>query len=104
EVEALPRRRAAVDEAAASPAGARLEDEDEPAAAHRDGLLGELVPVAGHEVAQLAVELVPDAADLAAEGGETRARVLPHLAAAVERPVDPPEELREVGEGAGEAP
>ena len=92
EVEAPAGRRAAVDEAAAPSAGAGLEHHDQPAAAHRNGLLRQLVLVAGHELAEVAVDLLAHGADLPAQGGEPRAGVLAHLAPAVEPAVDPPQQ------------
>ncbi len=102
EVVAAAGGRAAVDEAAGAPLGAGLEDDHQPAAAHRDGVLRKLLLVAADEVAQLAVDLVADGADLAAQGGEAGAGVLPHLAAAVEHAVDLPHQVLDVRQPGGQ--
>ena len=91
-----------MDQAAAPAARAGLEHHHQPAAAHGDGLLRQLVLVAGDELAEVPVDLLAHAADLPAQGGEPGAGVLPHLAPAVEGALDLPEQGVDVGEPAGQ--
>ncbi len=103
EVEALAGGRAAVHQAGAAAAGAGLEHHHQTAAAQRDGVLRQLVLVAGDEIAEVAVDVVAHPADLAPQGGEAGAGVLAHLAAAVERALDAALQGGEVGQGGGPA-
>ena len=98
EVEALAGARAAVDQAGGTAAGAGLEHHHQAAAAHRDGLLAELVAMLADEASELAVELVAHGADAAAQRHQLGAGVLPHVAAAVEAGVDLAHQGGEVGQ------